>query len=98
MLAIDRCGLGQRGTKKNLPHVSMRCRYSNSAMFISEMKGLELVDTEGNTVKGDVALRDHQLNDDLTIAENFAVLIAILLGIRILALVGLKLAYNRNWL
>lgn len=67
-------------------------------MFINEMKGLELVDTNDNIVQGDVPLEDHQLNDDLSIAANFGVLIGMLVVIRIAAFVGLKLAYNRNWL
>lgn len=62
------------------------------------MKGLELVDTNDNIVQGDVPLEDHQLNDDLSIAANFGVLIGMLVVIRIAAFVGLKLAYNRNWL
>lgn len=67
-------------------------------MFINEMKGLELVGDNGEIVKGDTELEDHQLNDDLSIAANFGVLIGILAGIRILGFVGLKLAHNRNWL
>ena len=62
------------------------------------MKGLELVDTNDNIVQGDVPLEDHQLNDDLSIAANFGALIGMLVVIRIAAFVGLKLAYNRNWL
>lgn len=66
-------------------------------MFINEMKGLELVG-ENDKVTGDSQLEGHQLNDNLSIAANFGVLIGMLVFIRIAAFLGLKLAYNRNWL
>jgi hypothetical protein len=67
-------------------------------MFISEMKGLELEGANNEIVSGDSQLEGHQLNNGLSIAENFAILIGMLVAIRITAFVGLKLAYNRNWL
>jgi hypothetical protein len=79
-------------------YVCISCRYSNSAMFINEMKGLELEGEGGTVVTGDSMLKGHQLNNDLSIAENFAILVGMLVFIRIAGFVGLKLAYHRNWL
>jgi hypothetical protein len=74
------------------------CRYSSSAMFISEMTGLEFEGPNGQIVTGESQIEGHQLDNDLSIAANIGILVGMLVFIRLAALVGLKLAYHRNWL
>jgi hypothetical protein len=74
------------------------CRYSNSAAFISEMKGLEFKDSAGKLQTGEQLLEGHPLNNDLSIGQNFAVLAGMLIFLRIIAFIGLKLAYRLRWL
>jgi hypothetical protein len=63
------------------------------------MNGLTLTDpATGAQIPGEVLLRRNNLNIDMSIGEIIAVLIGILVGLRLLALIGLKLAYHRGWM
>lgn len=82
----------------NVPELIWCCRYANSAVFISEMKGLELDGPNGELVTGESLLDGHQLNNDISITGNFGILIGMLVFIRVASYVGLRLAYSRHWL
>jgi hypothetical protein len=74
------------------------CRYSNSLLFQNEMEGLTLKDNAGKSIRGKELLEGNNLNNDLSIGENIAVLLGMLIGLRLLALIGLKLCHRKGWL
>lgn len=75
-----------------------RCRYANSAVFQSEMRGLTLLGEDGQQLSGEELAADNGLNSSLSIAENIWVVVGMLIAVRIFAFVALHLAYRLNWL
>lgn len=79
------------------------CRYGNALVFINEMTGLTLTRVDPDTgarseAAGEELLAGENLDNGLSVGENIAVLVGILVGLRVLALIGLKLAHRRGWL
>lgn len=85
----------------SLAQYRWRCsflRYASSAIYINEMSGLVLTRADGTLVRGEDLLVGDPLNNNLSVGENIAVLVAMLCGMRVLALLGLYLAKHRRWL
>ena len=80
----------------------LECRYGNALVFINEMTGLTLFSVndagERQAVAGETLLSSQNLDNGLSVGENIAVLVGILVALRIFALLGLKLAHRRGWL
>ena len=79
------------------------CRYANAAAFISEMRGLTLQKTNPVTgmtvdVPGEDLIAESNIDNDLSPWANLAVLAGLLVALRLLTLVGLKLAYRNSWM
>jgi hypothetical protein len=77
------------------------CRYANSAMFLNEMEGLTLSGAGGEPVSGEQLMDSStaaQLDNDLSVGTNIAILCGMLAVVRVSAYLGLKLAYRYNWL
>lgn len=62
------------------------------------MSGLVLTRADGTLVRWEDLLVGDPLNNNLSVGENIAVLVAMLCGLRVLALLGLFLAKHRRWL
>lgn len=78
---------------------TVQCRYANAIVFLNEMNDLTLTDeSTGQPVRGEDLAATSNLNNKLSVGENLAVLLGMLVVLRLLALVALKIAYRRNWL
>jgi hypothetical protein len=74
------------------------CRFANAIVFMNEMNGLTLTDAAGQPVRGEELAATSNLNNNLGIGVNLAVLLGILVGLRVIALIALKISHRLNWL
>jgi hypothetical protein len=67
-------------------------------MFRNEMEGVSLRARDGTLVPGEILADANPLDNGLSVLGNIGVLFGILVFCRLVALVGLKLAWRLNWL
>ena len=61
------------------------------------MTGLTLDGPDGPVAGSEIAAANN-IDNDISIAGNIGLLAGLLLFLRIVTLIGLKIAYRRNWL